>query len=71
MPAVRNEEIRRRRRRLGLKLGEFAATTGIKYQTYANIESGCQTPSIEYVYKIAIALDADATELLVNAADAA
>lgn len=71
MPAVRTEEIRRRRQRLGLKLGEFAAKAGIKYQTFANIESGCQKPSIEYVYKIAIALDADAEELLVNAADAA
>ena len=71
MPAVRGDEIRRRRQRLGLKLGEFSVVARVKYQTLANIESGCQQPSIEVVYRLAGALGAEAEELLVNAADAA
>lgn len=73
MPAVKGDEIRRRRQRMGLKLAEFAEVAGIKYQYLANIESGSspRPPSLEVVYKLANALGAEAEDLLVNAADAA
>lgn len=64
MPAVKNDEIRRRRQRLGIKLGEFAKRTGVKYQYVANIESGCSKPGIEVVYILARELGCEAEDLL-------
>lgn len=64
MPAVKRLEIRQRRQRLGEKLAQFSERAGVRYQTLANIESGCQVPSIEVVYRIANALGCDAEEIL-------
>jgi transcriptional regulator with XRE-family HTH domain len=71
MPAVKGAEIRRRRQRLGLKLGEFAKVSGVGYKVLANIEACSRPTSIEVVYRLAHALGAEAEDLLVNAADAA
>jgi transcriptional regulator with XRE-family HTH domain len=65
MPAVRGAEIRSRRQRLGIKLGEFAKRSGVGYKTLANIESGHQRfVSIEVVHRIASALTETAPEKL-------
>jgi transcriptional regulator with XRE-family HTH domain len=66
MPAVNGPEIRGRRQRLGLKLGQFAKQAGVKYKTLANIECGGQKAvSIEVIHLIARALpDTTAEELL-------
>jgi transcriptional regulator with XRE-family HTH domain len=66
MPAVKGKEIRERRQRLGLKLGEFAKASRIAYKTAANIESKSGQPvSIEVVYRFAKILGVeDATDLL-------
>jgi transcriptional regulator with XRE-family HTH domain len=66
MPAVNAAEIRRRRQRLGLKLGEFAERSRVKYKTVANIECGHQVPSIEVVYRLADALGVEAEEILAD-----
>lgn len=69
MPAVKGAEIRLRRQRLGLKLGQFAERSGVGYKTLANIECGHQRfVSIEVVHRIAGALggDAKAEELLAD-----
>jgi predicted transcriptional regulator len=72
MPAVNGREIRERRRRLGLKLGEFAEQSRVAYKTVANIESkGSQACSIEVVNRFAAILGTEAEDLLVNAVDAA
>ena len=73
MPAVKGKEIRQRRQRLGLKLGEFSALAGVKYKTLANIESGRQelSVSIETVWRLANAFGIEADELLAETADAA
>jgi transcriptional regulator with XRE-family HTH domain len=72
MPAVNGKAIRERRRRKGLKLGEFAEAARIAYQTMANIECrGSQVVSIEVVHRFAALLDAEAEELLLTKADAA
>ena len=65
MPAVKGEEIRERRQRLGLKLGEFADAARIKYKTAANIESkSSQLVSIEVVHRFAKILGTEAENLL-------
>lgn len=58
MPAVNGREIRRRRQRTGMKLGQFAEYARVGYQTLANIESKNQRTSIEIVHRIADALAA-------------
>lgn len=65
MPPVKHAEIRRRRQRLGVKLGEFAKRSGVGYKTLANIECGTQRfVSIEVIHRIANTLVAlgDKTE---------
>jgi transcriptional regulator with XRE-family HTH domain len=64
MPLVRNTEIRKRRRRLGLKLGPFAEQAQVAYKHLANIESGTSQPGIEVVHRIAAALGCDASDIL-------
>lgn len=64
MPAVKGAEIRARRQRLGMKLGQFARHAGVGYKTMANVECGHQRPSIEVVHRIADALGVEAGELL-------
>lgn len=65
MPAVDGKEIRRRRRALGLKLGEFAEVSQINYKTLANIEcKGSQAVSFERVVRIARYLGAEVDDLL-------
>ena len=67
MPAVKGKEIRERRRRLGLKLGEFAEASGIKYKTAANIESKNGQPvSIEVIHRFAKILGTEAETLLAD-----
>lgn len=72
MPAVDGKEIRRRRRALGIKLGEFAEVSQINYKTLANIESKHSQPvSFERVVRIARLLGAEPDDLLLAKADAA
>jgi transcriptional regulator with XRE-family HTH domain len=70
MPAVKGAEIRARRQRTGMKLGEFARHAGVGYQTLANIECGHQwTVSMEVIYRIAAGLGMkpdDAGQLLAD-----
>jgi len=67
MPAVDGKEIRRRRRDLGLTLGEFAKVSRINYKTLANIEcKGSQPVSFERVVRIARFLGADVDDLLAD-----
>jgi transcriptional regulator with XRE-family HTH domain len=70
MPQVNGSLIRRRRQRLGIKLREFSALSGVGYKTLANIECGHQPNgvSIEVVHKIADALGTEADELLARVA---
>lgn len=68
MPAVNGREIRARRQRTGMKLGEFAEHARVGYQTLANIESRNQQASIEVVCRIAKALACEPDELLAEAA---
>jgi transcriptional regulator with XRE-family HTH domain len=74
MPAVNGAEIRRRRQRLGIKLGPFSERSGVKYKTLANIECGAQrSVSIEVIYLIAAALgltDDETADLLEDEAAA-
>ncbi len=71
MPAVKGSEIRKRRQRLGVKLGPFAELAGVKYKTLANIESGGQKfVSIEVVVRIARELPGTTPEELLAADDA-
>jgi transcriptional regulator with XRE-family HTH domain len=69
MPQVNGGIIRDRRRRLGVKLGEFARRVNVKYQTLANIESNQQSGgvSIEVIYRIADGLGCEAGDLLAGA----
>jgi transcriptional regulator with XRE-family HTH domain len=68
MPAVKGQEIRRRRQRLGLKVPAFAAVAGVNAKTLANIEAGeGQVVSIEAIHRIARALGMDAEDLLAEA----
>jgi transcriptional regulator with XRE-family HTH domain len=65
MPVVKHTEIRRMRQELGMKLGQFAAHSGVKYKTLANIECGGQKfVSIEVVHLIAKGLGVDVGEVL-------
>jgi transcriptional regulator with XRE-family HTH domain len=65
MPAVRGTEIRQRRQRLGIKLGEFSELTRVKYKTVANIESGgSKVASIEVVHRFARVLGCEITDLM-------
>lgn len=71
MPAVDGKEIRRRRRALGIKLGEFAEVSQINYKTLANIESKNSQPvSFERVVRIARLLGATPDDLLLKDAAA-
>jgi transcriptional regulator with XRE-family HTH domain len=72
MPVVKHTEIRRRRQALGMKLGQFAAHSGVKYKTLANIECGGQKfVSIEVVVLIAKGLGMDDHEELLADEDVA
>ena len=71
MPAVKPDEIRQRRRRLGLKLGEFAARAGVNYHTLKNVECGNKSPGIELVHVLAGALGCHAEDLLADDEDKA
>lgn len=65
MPAVKGREIRDRRKRLGLTLGEFADAARIKYKTAANIESKKgQLVSLVVVYRFCKILGTEAEDLL-------
>lgn len=66
MPAVDGKAIREKRQRLGLKIGQFAAASGVATQTVANVESNGQAVSIEVVYRFARVLGTDAMDLLVS-----
>jgi transcriptional regulator with XRE-family HTH domain len=67
VPRVDGRELRRRRVALGLKLGEFAELSRVKYKTLANIESkGSQPVSIERVTLIAGLLGAEVDDLLIK-----
>jgi HTH-type transcriptional regulator/antitoxin HipB len=58
------ENVRARRLELGLTQTEVAAKMGISQSSYAEIESGRRTPTLEAVEKVAKAMKVDAIELL-------
>lgn len=59
------DNVRARRKELGWTQAEVAKRLGISQATYANIESGRNTPTLEMVEKIARALNVGAVQLLV------
>lgn len=58
------ENVRRRRKELGLKQHDMAEALSISQGTYAGIETGRHAPLLTTVEAIATALDCNAHELL-------
>ena len=59
------ENIKKRRKKLGLSQEDFAQKSGVKYTTLTKIESGViKTPSVLMVEKIAKALGVSIEDLL-------
>ena len=58
------ENVRARRVELGLTQAEVAAKMGISQSSYAEIESGRRTPTLEAVERVAKVMKSDPIELL-------
>lgn len=64
MPQVKGDQIRERRRRLGMKPPEFATLLRISRSHLANLELGHKEASIEVVHRLANFFGVRAAEFL-------
>jgi len=57
-------QIRAKRETAGISQDKLAAKAGVSTRYYQSIEAADKQPSLDTVFKLAIALDCDYTELL-------